>query len=319
MLKYNITNNFNLASEVYEAITRNHYRGHVPGSFSSASKISDPNYKWALTKHLQEDPKEYQVEYDVIDKFRTWQGNALHMAIEVENRNNPDVMCEETLTCEIGNETISGTLDYYHKKDHILKDYKSAPVYKWQRKDFDEWKNQANIYAYMLRLKGYPVKKIIVQAILYDWLPSDARHKETYPQNPLPEFEVEIWSDEKCYEYLSNKIEEKKNYYAQIDFGMEDTPCTPEERWADSVYKVYKDKSDRAMNGGSKFKTLPEAKDFESKARETALEKPGGALVPFRIEKKGDDWKRCGRWCGVAGFCKFYQAHLKEKTGEKVA
>lgn len=217
-----------------------------------------------------------------------------------------DLYLERTLSLTYRGWVISGTQDIYHAGKGILEDWKtcSANSVTYYENEKRDWEIQQNIYAYMLRRQGYPVKKIRIQAIYRDWSKMKVftvTHK-SYPKQPWGTHELPIWSDEKVEAYLDIRIDDHRN--AMMGDVRE---CSAKERWSkkDEFAVMESGNTKRSIRN---FGTRKEAEDY--------IEEFGFRLMkPWIEDRKSFDLK-CEHFCNVKHVCDQY-AGRKGTTSNK--
>jgi len=115
---------------------------------------------------------------------------------------------------------LSGVVDVFNKTEHLIEDYKVTSVWSFLLGDKQDWENQLNVYAYMLRLQGFTVDKLRINAILRDWQKSKV--SEDYPEIPFIAKEIPLWTFEKQEKYVMDRIKL---------FEKEPEECTDDEKW----------------------------------------------------------------------------------------
>lgn len=89
----------------------------------------------------------------------------------------------------------------------------------------EEWEQQLNLYAHLLRLTGAHVETIQIVAIYRDWSKNKA-FDSNYPSAQVQFFIVPLWSNEVAENFLLERV----RLHMKAEAG-EVLPCTPEERW----------------------------------------------------------------------------------------
>ncbi len=211
-----------------------------------------------------------------------------------------EILYEQTHIIDFNGVKISGTLDYYNKITQEQNDYKMCSVYAYI---FPEsrlsWEKQQNIYAYMLRMNGYKVKKINIIAIFRDWSQTKANLTKDYPKRQCMTIAIPIWSDEKCEQYLISRLKEHKKA------SQGDMKCTPEEMWEKSgTWAVMVKNKVRAHRVYSDQKSAEQEMDVQM------LKNP---KIQYYIEERPGERKRCADYCEVSNFCSQYAEYLKNR------
>jgi hypothetical protein len=121
----------------------------------------------------------------------------------------------------------------YNPNTGTLIDFKVSTAWKAKGEAPQEWVAQTNILAHLIRNKflnerGEPqrVEVIKVLLIMRDHSKLEARRDENYPQFSVKYIDIPVWSDDKCREYLTNRV------ILHLKAEQEEVECNPEERWA---------------------------------------------------------------------------------------
>jgi len=238
-----------------------------------------------------------EIERDVSDMVWLLFGTAVHNILEKYQEGDHELK-EERIKVPFGKYILSGQFDLYNDKSKVVTDYKTASVWKLIYGDFEDWRRQILIYAYMLRQIGFDARAGQVVAFLKDHSKREAKHKADYPPHPVEVVRFDFMEDDfaECEEWLRRKFAEIE---AVENLPDENLPiCTPEERF----------------NSGDKFAVM-------KKGRKTALrvldsmdeaerwkEQNGGDYIETR---PGED-KKCEEYCSVNKFCNYYMGKKEE-------
>lgn len=273
-----ITNKFNLPESIVNAIRNDPYTSG-PCDISVTRLISPPR-KVALERAHFKD-----LEQDSSDMLWSLFGQAMHVVLERAGQN---VITEARLSIERQGWVISGQLDHYDPTTGVLCDYKTCSVYGIRNGGRSEWEAQLNILATLLREHGYTVNQLQIVVILRDWSKSQAQRNSDYPTQPVVTIEIPLWSEEKCEEFIDERI---RLHQAARDKLPE---CTGEERWQTAnIFALMKEGRKTAV------------KLFEDENEAEAACKAAGDKhhLVFRPGKS----IRCENYCPAAPFCEQYQ------------
>jgi hypothetical protein len=233
-----------------------------------------------------------EIEQDVSDMIWLLFGTATHGILEKQKEQGHEIK-ETRVSLEIGGYTLSGQFDLYDSEAKKIVDYKTCSVWKVIFGDYQDWKRQLLIYAYMMRKIGFEVNSGEIVAIMKDHSKREAKYKAEYPKLPVTvikfEFaeedfaEIEVW--------LSARFEEIAYFETLPDDKL--PVCTSEERY----------------NSGDKFavmkngrKTAMRVLDNKEEA-EQWMKSNGGDSIEVR---PGED-KKCMDYCSACEFCNYYQ------------
>lgn len=259
-------------------------RHNKPGSYSATTLLKSAKEIILTERHYDE------LESDVSDNV--WQifGTAVHAIFEKQNDSN---FKEEFFETEVLNSKITGRVDSYDLDKEILYDFKTASVWKIKFNDFEEWKKQGLIYAWLMGKNGLKVKECRFIALLKDHSKTEAGRNADYPKSPVYVYKFNV--TEKDLEEIEKFIFQKVK---EIEFasGLADDEipeCSAEERWAT------KPKFAVMKNGRkSALKLFDKRQDAE-----IAMESLGGNYIE---ERKGEN-KKCSGYCVCREFCHFYK------------
>ena len=216
-------------------------------------------------KHYEE------LEQDVADMSNLIFGSAVHKLFELADKENAEVKLE----AKVGNKVLSGQFD---KLDgYTLIDYKTAKVYKIKKEDFEDWRKQGLMYAWLCKQNGILVDKVKFIVLLKDWSLRSGLESGIY----VYEFKVTTLDLIDIEDWIKERL-------LLVDT---DTPCTTEERWrTDDKWAVMKEGGKRAIK----------VYDNEKDAQESLKD---GLYVEYR---PGDDVK-CDNYCKVNMYCEYYR------------
>ena len=184
-------------------------------------------------------------------------------------------------------------------------DYKTASVWKIIFRNYDDWRRQLLIYAYMMRSIGFDVRNGEIVALLKDHSKRDAKVKPDYPQ--LPVKRIVFSFNEKDFAEIEAWLISRFAEIAEAEKLPDDELplCTPEERFnSGDKYAVMKGKNKRALRV---LDSMEEA--------ETWMEANGGTHIDIR---PGED-KKCIDYCSVCEFCSHYRENVTKEKIRKEA
>lgn len=273
-----ITNKQNLPQALVNAVERN-LREVIDGQYSATEILKSTREILLTRRHWHE------IEQDVADLI--WQifGTAVHkLASDNDDTGNAEIR----IYADVNGTTLSGQYDLYDAETFTLIDYKTASVWKVIYGDFEDWRKQGLIYAWLNAMNGVHVARVRFHAFLKDWSSADAQYKTDYPQLGVYTYEYEVTAHDivEIDTYISAKI-------AAIVTG-ELTDCTDAERW----------------NTGTKYAAMKNGRKTAIRVADTRSEVEG--LGDYIEERPGID-KKCERYCLAAPYCEQYKARKREK------
>lgn len=284
-----ITNKLNLPKAFVLACQREQH--NKPGSYSATTLIKGVKHTILESRHWGE------LVEDAADQVWSIFGTAVHAILEREAEGE---MIEISLETQINGKRITGRLDNYDKKNDIITDYKTACVWKVQFNDFEDWKTQGLIYAWLLRVNGYRPSRCRFVALLKDHSKSKARHDLQYPQSPVFVYEFDVTTDllEWAGEFVDKRVKELESANVLSDDDI--PPCTKKERWE-------KGESWAVMRPGRK--SAVRVFDHPEAADKMTNDLRGGHYTQHRP----GECKKCLDYCNVKNFCNFYRDSVAKK------
>ena len=237
----------------------------------------------------------HEIEYDVSDSVPALFGTAVHKVLE----DNAPVLesgieSEAEVECKFGDYTLSGRIDLLNIPELTIEDYKTCSVSKVMKKDFDDWKMQGMMYAYLVfKQKGIIIRKLKFYALMKDWSKIKQANQSEYPASAIYTWEYNISDSD--YDYAETWIKGKLNdlYFAESLSDDMLPNCTDEERWyTGTKYAVYKNVGD---------KKAAKVFDNEDDAHAFITESCGGA---GEIQVRKGEYLKCKYYCACCKFCK---------------
>ena len=250
----------------------------------------------ALTKKFDD-----EIEQDASEMVWSIVGSAIHNFLEHGKDDNHII--EQRIHVEHDGWLLSGAVDLQIvNPDGVdVRDYKFTSVWAAMNEK-PEWENQLNSYAWLIeRVKKVPVTSLGIVAMLRDWTQREKDQKENYPEAPIKELPIRLWSMEEREAYISSRIA----LHSACEFALEtdgDLPdCTPEEMWEKpTVWAVRKIGNKRAHS----------LYDTEELAK-SALEELGDK---YEMEVRKGERTRCKNYCPVNTWCIQYKNYVEEQS-----
>ncbi len=185
-----LTNKFNLPQTIVNVLKRPTYsRGRA--NISVTQLINSPKIV-ALSNKFYD-----QLEEDVADMVWSMFGSAVHQVLEHGKDDNHVI--EERIHVEVDGWHLSGAVDLQIKNDDgtvSIRDYKTTSAWAVMNDKID-WEWQLNVYAYLAeKAKGVTVRDLGIVAIIRDWSRREAGTKDGYPEAPIKELPIKLWSVE---------------------------------------------------------------------------------------------------------------------------
>lgn len=230
-----------------------------------------------------------EIEQDCADMIWLIFGKAVHSVLEHYGTGESE-FAEEKLAFTLDNGcTVSGIVDLYDIDKAEVVDYKTASVWKVIYNDFEDWRKQGMMYAWLLRKNGLPCDKATFYAILKDHSSTKAKREADYPKQPV--FKVEFAVTDEAMAEIETFIRDKTSELIKYeDVPDEELPlCSLEDRWNDGdKYAVMKKGRKSALR----------VLDSEEEAELYRMNN-GGDYIELRpgTDKKCEDYCRCATKC----------------------
>lgn len=288
-----ITNKHGIPQTIVNVVQRPTY-SKGKANLSVTQLINSPKIV-ALTNKFQE-----ELEQDVSDMVWSLFGTAIHAILE--HGKDDDHIVEQRLHTEVDGWNISGAIDLQVLGNDTIdiKDYKTVSVYAVMNEKI-EWEQQLNIYAWLVeKIKGTPVNSISIVAIIRDWSRRDAANKEGYPQAPIKEIPITLWTMDQREAFIKERIalHSACEFHMETDGKLPD--CTPQEMWEKPTVWALK------KRGNVRAKALYDSED-------KAYEALGNYGVEYEIEVRPGERTRCANFCPVNNYCQQWRDYQEKK------
>ena len=233
-----ITNSLGLPVAVYESLAKREYSND--GADISVTELIDSPRVRVLKKQNAD-----KIEFEAETLLASFLGTAFHKAIESGTKTGTS---ERRLFIEVAGWKLSGGMDHYH--EGTLTDYKTATCFKVQLNDgpagrVEDWENQLNVYAHILRSNGHPVNKLMLFCLFKDWnrrsLATATKSgkifvpgvRDGYPDKTWVHYEIPLWSESQAEDYVQSRV--KMHQDAERELPL----CTAKEIWNGNRCKSY--------------------------------------------------------------------------------
>jgi hypothetical protein len=272
-----ITNRLNLPEPIVSAVTND---GYNPGECDiTVTQLIAPPRMIALRRQHED-----ELEEDAADRIWLLMGSIAHGILERAEAGT-DTIRERRYTIRRNGWTISGAFDHLWVSSKTLSDYKVSSVWSAKERGKDEWTQQLNTYALILREHGFSVEKIQIVLFARDWRMNERRKYDDYPKHQVVILPVPLWESEQTERYIWERV---KIHQLAREFLPH---CTPEERWQrPTKWAVMKRGRQTALG----------VFEEQDKAVAAALDKPRER----RVEKRPGEPVRCNQYCSVVKWCK---------------
>lgn len=257
-----ITNNYGLPNELIEILKKDE-RIPVPHIYS-VTELLKPVKEIILWRRYYD-----IITQDASELITSAFGTAFHTMMESVGGDDT----EERIEVEIyPGVYLTGRYDKY--ANHILHDYKTTSVWKYQNGDFTDYKRQGLMYAWLLRKKGVYVEKCIFHLFLKDHSLSKASRDMNYPPVAYVTYEFDVTSSDllAIEDFISLRI---KQIESLLDTPDRELPMpTHDESWyTGDTYAVFKNGGTRAVKV---FDNLNDATLYISGANNLYIEERKG-------------------------------------------
>lgn len=284
-----ITNNANLPQAFVNFVSN--VRHNTPKTISATTLLQGDKQIVLTDRHFDE------IEEDAADMVWASFGSAFHLLMEKQNDNS---FKEEAFEVSIADWKVTGRVDSYDLENEILVDWKTASVWKVIYGDFEDWRKQGLVYAWLMKQNKLNVKKCRFIAFLKDHSKADAKRKPDYPQKPVYIYEFDVTEEalKETENFIKNKVLSVSQAYEKSDDEI--VPCSSEERWETlTKWAVMKEGRKTAI------------RVFENREdAELLLKSLNGGH--FLEERKGES-KKCLDYCPCCEFCNFYKEMQKKE------
>lgn len=239
-----------------------------------------------------------QIENDVSDMIWAIFGTAVHSILENAQETYSQLKENKIVLENIYKDyNLSGVFDLYDETEKEVVDYKTASIWKVKFNDWEDYRKQLLIYAWMLEKIGFECKKGKIVALLKDHSKTKAKIETDYPKFPVHSVKFNFNDNDfkEIEEFILSKFKKIDKQSQLSDEDLE--PCSEKERWhRGDKYKVKKEGRKTAIKN---FDTEEEAQKFMD-----GIEKDRNKHYLEFVE--GTDAK-CEEYCSVKDFCPFYK------------
>ena len=324
-MAFEYTNKTKLALPLAVFLTHDQYDYDDRSNVISTTSFIRPLRQILL--NLQNPDAKKQV--DVTDLISSRIGNAIHTACEKawSDRNNVlnaleasgantdiidkivvnpkelhtgqiPVYIEQRVEKELDGVVISGKYDLV--LDGTLNDYKSTSVWSYVNDSSkDSYIKQGSIYRWLSPDK-ITDDVMNINYIFTDWQQAQTKSGKTnYPPFRAATRQYPLWSIEDTEIWIQKRLQQIKHYQP---LPQDQLPrCTPEELWAETIYKYYKNPNKTTRSTGN-FKTMDEALIKQAECHGEGV-----------IKKVTQSPKAC-RYCNVVEICEQAKELIEQGT-----
>jgi len=226
-LRPRITNRMRLPDAIVRAVSAHRYsKGDC--DFSATELIGPARIRALRKRH------EHEIVEDAADLLYAHLGSMGHAILQ---ELAGDGVAEERLFADIDGVRVSGQLDLMrptpNAKESDINDYKYCSVWVAMKGGCKfEWKAQMNIYRWLARRNGVPIRNAAIIAIFRDWSATKAG-KNGHPAKQVKVFKTPDWGTDRTEKYLRWRIRE------HTDAATSLPKCWKFEHWGERRCKHY--------------------------------------------------------------------------------
>jgi len=276
-----ITNRHGLPQAFVDAVTKNLHE-YVPGRYS-VTEILNPVQEILLTReHCN------QIQRDASEFIPQVFGSALHDYLA---RLDASGQSEQRLSVVVRDGfVLSGQYDLFDAETLTLTDYKTASVWKVVHEDYEDYRRQGLMYAWLLHCAGKHVERCVFHIFLKDWSDAESERHADYPPEGIVTYAFQVTASG------LREIEQFIHDRADALTSRTMLSCTASERW----------------NTGDKFAAMKNGRKTAVRVCDSMAEAQavGGDYVDVR---PGID-KKCNKYCLAAPWCTQHRAIVTADT-----
>lgn len=298
-----LTNKMNLPEPIYNALKSDYQP--KPHQYSVTTILN--SIRQVILKRRYND----EIEQDCSELIWALFGTSFHAILENSKENDNQFKEEylkqdlEVICDELKGYFLSGKADLVDIATKTIIDYKTTSSFKVVKKDFEDYRLQLLIYAWLFRKLGFEIDKGEIIALLRDWQKSKAKFDKDYPQFQVQKIQFKFSDKDfkEIEEFIKNRFLELKKYENVPD---EELPlCTEKERWSTGwQYKVFKK--------GNKVATKVHSTLEEAQKHLDNLEKDYPGVYEIRTFEP--NYKKCEEYCSCCKFCDYWRNNYGEKN-----
>lgn len=273
--------------------------------YSVTELLQPPRITQLRKRHAKELFARPVTDEEIRKSLKAFMGTAIHSAFErnlyqAANQNPKlGLLVEKKLWEPILDRKIVGKLDIY--MPGVVYDLKTTSVWKYILGGTEEYAEQLNLYAYLLRKINLPVNMLRIILFFTDFMDRDVGVKQGYPGDRIVEVKInDLWTPEVQQQKVEAMVQKHIDAEKLSDDQLPD--CTQEEIWAQPTKYAVK------WSGGKKALKVCET---QAEARACALSKKDSNGNCPDIEVRQGKLTRCEDYCDLHEWCpqwKIFQA-----------
>lgn len=301
-----LTNKMNLPQPIYDALSSDYQpKEHQYSVTTILNSTRQVILKRRYNNEIVQDCSEL-----IWALFGTTFHSILENAQESETQFKEEYLKQdlEVICDELKGYFLSGKADLIDVATKTIIDYKTTSTFKVLKKDFEDYKLQLLIYAWLFKQLGFEINKGEIVALLRDWQKSKAQFDKDYPQFQVQKIQFKFTKQDfnEIENFIKERFLELKKYENTPDDKL--PMCTDKERWREPTKYAVKKKPNKKAS--KVHGTLEEArKHLEN------LENKEECKGLYEIEVREGTDKRCLEYCSCCEFCPYYRENYMK--GEK--
>lgn len=298
-----------LIRDVFQTYLRRQYVS-LSNDYSVTDIIDCPRVVQLRKRHKQELFEMPITDDEIRNNLKSFVGTAVHDAVNKQlyefSRRFPGSgwMAERKIFDKIAGRKIVGKFDSF--LNGMLLDLKTTSVWKFIFHQFQDYENQLNIYAHILRPD---LKVTLLQIIMWftDYDINKSYQSPDYPSDFIePVVISNLWNRGFAEEKIVHMVEMHKSNEQKPDAELDE--CTAEDMWSkEHVFAIEAPGSKRAVR----------LLDSEAEAKEYITASKNKEKGTWKISKRAGARTRCDKFCKVNKWCNQYQEYIREQGGNK--
>lgn len=279
-----MTNKHNLPQPIINAIQEGE-REPVADRYSVTELLNPARAILLKRLHYRE------IESDAADLVPALLGTAVHHLFE--SCSDSKAVTEHQVMYKVEQLGIlTGRIDLINYQASEIVDYKTCSVNKIIRKDFEDWRMQGLMYAWLIfKAENTIIRKLRFIAICKDWSKMRCETQSNYPQSPVFVWEYQITDSD--YDFIEKWVRMRlKVLKENLESNTLPSLCNDEECWyTGTKYAVFKNPDDK--RAAIVCDTIEEANGYiENKLNGTGT-----------IQTRYGEYLRCKYYCECSKFC----------------
>ena len=233
-----IVNRLSVPETIFRLLETDFYDHDQAKGTLSATTLNKPAQMVVLTERHWD-----QIEIEAMDRLWVVLGMGVHAALQSSDTTSPGVVVPDRLRVDFAGAAISGLpdfLDVLRIDNNSVVDYKVTKAFSLvYMSHLQDWIKQLSIYRWLWwKVKDAVLSEIgRIVAILRDWDEREVAKKPKYPNQPMLELMIPLWSPAKTEAYILDRVKAIEEARTKTDAEL--PKCTDEERWWNWTQKKY--------------------------------------------------------------------------------